>query len=149
MAEVDRVEHVGRAAAAAVLGVGGVGHPGSASESSCTPKYTAPSRSRPRSATIGSSALSTSRAAAPALRAECRGPALGDVLELAVAVELVAEEVAEKDRAGVDLRGDVSHPQLVDLEQPQLAGYFSTGACGGEQGRGDAAGHVRTGGVVH
>ena len=49
-----------------------------------------------------------------------RPPALGDVLELAVAVELVAEEVAEQDRARPDAAGDLRQRALVDLEQPQL-----------------------------
>src|SRR3712207_8320835 len=35
-----------------------------------------------------------------------RGPALGDRLELAVAVELVAEQVREQDRPRPDLRND-------------------------------------------
>ena len=64
----------------------------SASASSSTPKYDAARASRPRSATSGSSALSTS--AVPAGSAgDDRGPAVGDRLQLAVAVELVAEQV--------------------------------------------------------
>ena len=46
-------------------------------------------------------------------------PAVGDDLELAVAVELVAEQVAEQHRARVELGGDRPEPELVDLEQAQ------------------------------
>ena len=49
-------------------------------------------------------------------------PALGHELELAVAVELVAEEVAERDRARLELRGDRRQRGLVALEQPELGG---------------------------
>ena len=53
-------------------------------------------------------------------RRRCRAPALGDVLELAVAVELVTEEVAEQDRPRPDAADDLRQGALVDLEQPQL-----------------------------
>ena len=58
-------------------------------------------------------------------------PAGGDELELAVAVELVAEEVAEEERPRPDAAGDLRQRRLVDLEQPEL------GAVGGEEGGGD------------
>ena len=64
-------------------------------------------------------------------------PALGDVLELAVAVELVAEEVAEQHRARADAADDLRQRALVDLEQPEL------GVALGEQGRGDPGDEIR------
>ena len=58
-------------------------------------------RSRPRSATSGSSAFSTKRARPAVLRGDELGPAVGEQLQLAVAVELVAEQVGEQvERAG-------------------------------------------------
>ena len=50
-----------------------------------------------------------------------RRPAVGDDLELAVAVELVAEQVAEQHRARLELGRDRSEPELVDLEQAHVA----------------------------
>ena len=47
-------------------------------------------------------------------------PAAGDELELAVAVELVAKQVAEADRARPHAPRDLRQRALVDLEQPQL-----------------------------
>ncbi len=75
-------------------------------------------------------------------------PTLGDRLELAVAVELVAKQVAKHDRARVQLRCDRVEPQLVDLEQPQLAGDRAVRARRREQRRRDPARHVRALGVV-
>jgi hypothetical protein len=91
---------------------------------SSRPNVTLPGRSA-RSPTCGSSALTTSasRPAAP----HGLAPALGDLLELAVAVELVAEEVAEADRARPDPRGDVREARLVDLEQPELGAAARAG----------------------
>ena len=58
-----------------------------------------------------------------------RAPALGDELELAVAVELVAEEVAEaKQRRGCSAPRDLGQRGLVDLEQAEL------GVAGSEAG---------------
>ena len=68
-------------------------------------------------------------------------PAIGQGLGLAVAVELVAEEVAEDDRRGVELRRDLRQPGLVDLEQALVAALL-------EQRGGDPPGHVRAGAVV-
>jgi hypothetical protein len=64
------------------------------------------------------------------------------VLELAVAVELVAEEVAEEDGARPHPAGGLRQRGLVDLEEPEL------GARRGEEGRGDPRDQVRPGGVV-
>ena len=71
-----------------------------------------------------------------------RPPALGDQLQLPVAVELVAEEVAETHDARPDGGGQVGQRRLVDLEQAQL------GIACVDEGRRDARGEVRTGGVV-
>ena len=49
------------------------------------------------------------------------GPAVGDRVELAVAVELVAEQVAEQHGPGGELGRDPVKPELVDLEQAELA----------------------------
>jgi hypothetical protein len=47
------------------------------------------------------------------------GPARGDRLELAVAVELVSEQVPEDDRARLERGGDRGEPELVDLEEAE------------------------------
>ncbi len=69
-------------------------------------------------------------------------PALGDELELAVAVELVAEEVAQAERTWADPTGDVGKRGLVDLEQAEL------GLPGREQRGSDSRDQVRSGAVV-
>ena len=58
-------------------------------------------------------------------------PALGHELELPVAVELVAEQVAEEDRARAHATRDLRQCSLVDLEQAEL------GTVSVEQGRRD------------
>ena len=50
-------------------------------------------------------------------RGDRRAPALGDVLELAVAVELVAKEVAERHDPRADAPHHLGQRELVDLEQ--------------------------------
>ena len=47
-------------------------------------------------------------------------PALGDDLQLPVAIELIAEEVAEADHARLERCREVGQRSLVHLEQPQL-----------------------------
>jgi hypothetical protein len=69
-------------------------------------------------------------------------PALGDELELAVPVELVAEEVAQAERTRADSTGDVGKRGLVDLEQAQLR------FPGREQRRSDSRNQVRSRAVV-
>ena len=69
-------------------------------------------------------------------------PAVGDVLELAVAVELVAEEIPEADGPWPHPRSDLGQRCLVDLEEPEL------GAACHEQGGGDARDEVGAGVVV-
>jgi len=76
------------------------------------------------------------------------GPAIGDRLELAEAVELVAEEVAEQQRARIELGDDALEPELVDLEEAELAMDAPARPRRVEQGRGHATGHVRTRAVV-
>ncbi len=74
-------------------------------------------------------------------------PPVGDRLELAVAVELVAKEVPQQDRPRVELICDLGDVELVDLEEADVGGGDAASA-GLEQGRGDPAGHVRAGPVV-
>ena len=71
-----------------------------------------------------------------------RRPLVGDALQLPVAVELVAEEVAQDDDARVEVVRDAWQPGLVHLEQAFLARLL-------EQRGGHAPGHVRPGPVVH
>ena len=80
-------------------------------------------------------------ARAPGPRRDRLGPILGQRLHLAVAVELVAEEVAEHHQRRVELGRDLGEPGLVDLEQALVPALL-------EQRRGDAPGHVRSGPVV-
>ena len=68
-------------------------------------------------------------------------PALGDQLQLPVAVELVAKEIAETHDARPDGGGQFGQ-RRVDLEQAQL------GIACVDEGRRDARGEVRAGGVV-
>ena len=72
-------------------------------------------------------------------------PAVGEQLELAVAVELVAEQVGEQDEARLEVLCDASEPGFVDLEQPELTAAPS----GVEERRRHSPGHVRAGPVVH
>ncbi len=71
-----------------------------------------------------------------------RPPALGDELQLPVAVELVAKEIAEAHDARPDGSGQVGQRRLVHLEQAQL------GIACVDEGRRDPRGEVRAGGVV-
>ncbi len=68
-------------------------------------------------------------------------PALGDELQLAVAVELVAEEVAEGEDARLQPRERLGQRGLVHLEQPEL------GSPRRDEGRRDPGEQVRTGPV--
>jgi hypothetical protein len=49
-----------------------------------------------------------------------RAPTLRQELELPVAVELVAEEIPQRERARLHAPRDLGQRRLVDLEQPQL-----------------------------
>ena len=72
----------------------------------------------------------------------CVPPAFGNELELAVAVELVAEEVAEADRSRPQPPHELGQRALVHLEQPEI------GVLGAEQRGGDSRDEVRAGSVV-
>ena len=77
-----------------------------------------------------------------------RGPAVGDRLQLAVAVELVAEQVAEQHRPRLELvddrgRARTRRPRTGRSRRPAPALARRV-----EQRGGDAAGHVRPGAVV-
>ena len=72
-------------------------------------------------------------------------PAVGEQVELAVAVELVAEQVGEEQQAGLHVLRDGRQPRLVDLEEAELA---ALAACVEQRG-GHSPGHVRAGAVVH
>ena len=144
MPEVDGLVLVGRAAVAAVLGVGGVLH------------------LRERLGVVGEAEVGHPLASAAEIRHQgvvgvehqarppvqlCHhlGPAVGQQLELAVAVELVAEEVGEQEQPRPQLARHLGQPGLVHLEQAQLAGL----AARVEQSRGHTPGHVGAGPVVH
>src|SRR5262249_9932787 len=71
-----------------------------------------------------------------------RSPTAGNELELAVSVELVAEEVAETDRTGPQPPSGLGQRGLVDLEQPELC------VARGEQRRRNARDEVCSGAVV-
>ena len=73
-----------------------------------------------------------------------RRPAVGDRVELAVAVELVAEQIGQQQRARLQLVDDLAEPELVDLEEPCIAVARAIHERGG-----DATGHVRASTVVH
>ena len=75
-------------------------------------------------------------------RARPSAPALRDVLELSVAVELVAEQVPEADRPGPDTARDLRQRGLVHLEEPQLR------VPGGQEGGGDPGDEIRARSVV-
>ena len=69
-------------------------------------------------------------------------PALGDELELAVPVELIAEEIPEADRSRPEPSQELGQCALVDLEEPELR------VAGAEQRRGDARDEIRARPVV-
>ena len=71
-----------------------------------------------------------------------RPPAAGHELELAVAIELVAEQVAEADRPRPEPPSHLGQRRLVDLEEAELR------VSGGEEGRRNPGDEVRTGAVV-
>ena len=75
-------------------------------------------------------------------RPHALAPALGDQLELAVAVQLVAEEVPEQHRLRPDPPRDVGKRSLVHLEEAQL------GVRVRQERRRDAGDEVRAGPVV-
>ena len=145
VAEVHGVEHVGGPATAAVLGVGGVGHAGH--------RQRVVLHAEVQRLWVVATEVGDQRVVGVQDRAGGTGrqhllPALGDPLELAVAVELVAEQVRQQHRPGGELTGDGGEPELVDLEQPELAGDAAAGVGSVEERRGHATGHVRAGVIV-
>src|SRR2546426_849760 len=97
---------------------------GRACRASSRPKNVAPGRERGRAPACGCA------------------PALGDQLELAVAVELVAKQIPEADAPRPDPSSHLSQRSLVALEQPELR------IASGEQRRRDARYEVGAGPVV-
>ena len=69
-------------------------------------------------------------------------PLVGEMLQLPVAIELVAEQVAEHDQARLELGRHPGQPGLVHLEQALLARLLE------QRGR-HAPAHVRAGAVVN
>ena len=120
VAEVDRVVDVGRAAVAAVLGVGGVLQLGQRLRVVLDAEVDdalAPAAEVGDERVVGVQ----HEARLAVLLGDQAGPAVGERLELAVAVELVAEEVRQQVGAGVQGTRDLRQPGLVDLEQAELA----------------------------
>ena len=87
---------------------------------SSRPKRSARARPSARSATTGSSRVHDQRRVVGE-SVERIAPTLGDELELAVAVELVAEEVAECDDARSRAGDRLGQRRLVHLEQSEIA----------------------------
>ena len=73
------------------------------------------------------------------------GPAIADRLELAIAIQLVAEEVRDQDHPRIERGRDARKPELVDFEDADLCAFAP--ATRQQRGR-DAAGHVGAGEVV-
>jgi hypothetical protein len=131
--EIGGLVHVGVAAAAAVLGIRGVLQLGERERVvlDAVVERLAAAAEVAHQRVVG--VEHEARGGGQALDDLC--PAVGDDLELAVAVELVAEQVAEQHGARREVGGHRAEPELVDLEQAHVA------APGGERG-GHAAGHV-------
>ena len=129
--EVDGAVGVGVAAAAAVLGVARVLELG---EREAVVVDAEVHGLRRVAAEVGDERVVGVEHEARAL-ADDRGPAVGDRLQLAVAVELVAEQVAEQHRARLDLLGDLAEPELVDLEQAEVAGELTAALARGARQR--------------
>ncbi len=71
----------------------------------------------------------------PGARLDRPRPFVGERLHLAVAIELIAEEIAEDDQRGAELPGYPWQPGLVDLEEPFAALLL-------QECRGDSPGHI-------
>ncbi len=140
MADVGGRVHVRRPAAEAVLRVGRVLERGSRLRGVVDPERERPRAVAAEVADLRVVAVDDERRLRQ--RGDRLAPAGGDELELAVAVELVAEEVREEQRLRTDATRDLGQRALVDLEQPEL------GVARLEQRRGDAGDEVRPGAVV-
>ena len=141
---VDRLVRVGVAAAAAVLGVGRVLELGQRDGVVLHAEVGDP---LPVATEVGYERVvgAQHEVREPvALGCEIR-PAIGDRLELSVAVELVAEEVAEDQHARLELAGDWHEPSLIHLEQAELARPPPRF----EQSRGHPPAHVGARAVSH
>ncbi len=145
MADEGAVVLVGGAAAAAVLGVVGVLELGQRLRGVLDAEEgdARPSLQIAVAAEVGDERVVgvEHEAGAARARGDDLGPVVGEALELAVAVELVAEEVGEHDQARVELVGDARQPRLVDLEQ-------ALGPALLEQRGRDSPRHVGAGAVV-
>ncbi len=119
MPDVDRLERVRRAAADAVLGVGRVLEAGSRLPWIVEPE---PDRA-PTAVREGGDhrvvGVDHERRRVREVR-DGSAPALGDDLELAVAIELVAKEVAERNDPGPHACQRLGECSLVDLEEAEL-----------------------------
>ena len=135
-----------RAAAAAVLGIGGVGE--GLQRDGVVLDAEVQDPVAPGAEVCDERVVGVEDEARAGQLVEHAGPPLGDRLELPVAVELIAEEVGEQQRARAQLRRDAIEPELVDLEQADVP--VDPAAAGGvEQRAGHPAGHVRPLHVVH
>ena len=118
--QVDRVVFVGVAAAAAVLGVRGVLHLGGGHRRVLDAEV---AHAGVLASEVGDQGVVRVGGQLRARRqgGHRRGPAVGDRLQLAVAVELIAEQVAQHDGPRAQLGQHPIKPELVELEQPELA----------------------------
>ena len=141
MSHVGRRVHVRRAAADAPLGIGRVLELRRGMARVVDPEH---GRLRPPAREVADLrvvAVHDERSVARKLRDRLT-PARGQQLELAVAVELVAEQVPEADGARLQPPRHLGQRTLVDLEQPQL------GVAGREKGGRDPGDEVRARAVV-
>ena len=132
-------------AAAAVLGVVGVLELGQRLRAVLDPEV-GDARAKPElaiAAQVGDQRVVgvEDEAAATGPLGDHRRPFVGQVLELAVAVELVTKQIAEHDQPRIERGRHLRQPRFVDLEQALAAALF-------EQRRGHAPAHVRPGAVV-
>ncbi len=143
VAKVDRLVDVRVAAVAAVLRVGGVLHAG---QRLGVVLHAEVGHLRAVAPEVGDQRVVgvEHEARPPVQPLDQLRPAVGEQLELAIAVELVAEQVGEQQQPRVELLGHARQPGLVDLEQPQLPAP----APGVEQGGGHSPRHVGPGAVV-
>ena len=140
----DRLVHVRMPAAAAVLRVGGVLE---LRERERVVLYAEIRDSLAFSSQVGDERVVRAQHELRPSSALCRElrPAVGQRLELAVAVELIAKEVAEDEHPRIELAGHRHEPRLVDLEDAELARLPARV----EQRGGDAPVHIRPGSVAH
>ena len=146
VAQVDGVEDVGRAAVATVLRVGRVGHAGQRQR---VVLDTEVERPRPLPAKVGDERIVCVEHRLRAAACQRVAPAVGDRLELSVAVELVTEQIPQKNRPWMELLRQLRQPQLIHLEEAKLTGHAPTRAGCVEQRRGHATRHIGARPVMH